>query len=106
MWIRRKPVRLEWVELSWRYENDICSGNTKTIRMKSTYNHDGSIKHISFSDGLIDRCNSKSHITTERGLKISMRNIKKKFLDNPRYRGKPSYYTEEEMWSSEYDDKN
>ena len=100
-----KPVRLEWVKLFWRYENDICHGNTKTIRMKCQYKHDGSIDYISFSDGLIDR-GSKSHITTEKGLKISMRNIKKKFFDNPKYRGKPSFYSEEEMWSSFYDHKN
>ena len=71
--------------------------------MKSIYNHDGSIKYISFSDGLFDR-GSKSHITTEKGLKISIRNLKKKFLDNPRYRGNPSFYTDEEMWSSEFKD--
>ena len=103
-WNYEKPTRYEWWELFWRYENDLCFGNTKTIRMKTQYKHDGSLDYISFSDGGIDR-GSKSHITTERGLKISIRNIKKKFLDNPIYRGKPSFYSEEEMWSSRYDDK-
>jgi len=100
---RGKPKRYECWELFWRYENSLSIGNTKTIRMKSIYNHDGSIKYISFSDGLFDR-GSKSHITTEKGLKISIRNLKKKFLDNPRYRGNPSFYTDEEMWSSEFKD--
>lgn len=99
---QEKPNYYESWELFWRYKNDICMGNTKTIRMNCIYNYDGSIREISFGDGLIDR-GSKSCIRTERGLKISIRNIKKKFLDNPRYRGNPSFYSDEEMWSSIYD---
>ena len=100
---REKPNYYESWELFWRYENDISMGNTKTIRIDCIYNYDGSIRKISFSDGLFYR-GSKSHITTEKGLKISIRNIKKKFLDNPKYRGKPFFYEEDEMWSSIYND--
>jgi len=97
------PFRYEGWRVNWRYENEFNRGNSKTIRMNCYYNNDGSIKLISFGEGFLDR-GDKSNIRTERGLKISMRNIKKKFLDNPIYRGKPSFYSEEEMWSSKYDD--
>jgi len=101
-WIdnENKPVRTEIWEVFWKFEYNHSIGNTKTLRMICQYNQDGSIKFISFSSGMIDRGNSKSYIQTEKGLKISLRNIKKKILDNPKYRGIPSWCSDNDVWSS------
>ena len=93
--------RIEEWEINWRYQNENNPGNSKTITMCCTYLIDGSIDYISFREGVLNRgydWSSKS----EKGLKISTRNIVKKFLNNSNYRGNPSFYKESEMFTSQY----
>jgi hypothetical protein len=94
-----KIRRIEEWEVCWRYENSESHGNSKTLTMRCLYHPDGSIDIIYFKEGIRgSEWTSKS----EKGLKISMRNIVKKFLNNPYYRGNPSFYKDCEMFTSEY----
>lgn len=97
-----KIKRIEEWEVNWRYENEYNFGNSKTIVMCCSYQTDGSIDYISFREGVINR-GSDWMSKSEKGLKISTRNIVKKFLNNPIYRGNPSFYKESEMYTSMYD---
>lgn len=90
----------EW-EVRWRYKNNLSFGNIKTLTMECIYYSDGSIDNINFRDGLIYRGRSKWNSKSEKGLKISMRTIVKKFLNNPLYRGNPTWCEENEMFTPE-----
>jgi hypothetical protein len=93
--------RIEEWEVNWRYQNDSNHGTSKTITMCCCYLIDGSIDYISYREGLFNRGNDWSS-KSEKGLKISTRNIVKKFLNNPNYRGNPTFYKESEMFTSQY----
>ncbi len=97
-----KIKRVEEWEVSWRFEHNIQYGNSKTLTMRCTYNSDGSIYNINFRDGFIYRGPGKWNSKSEKGLKISMRNIVKKILNNPNYRGNPTWCEESELFTPEF----
>lgn len=97
-----KIKRIEEWEVSWRFENNFHFGNTKTLTMECRYNSDGSIDNINFRDGLLYRGPGRWNSKSEKGLKISMRTIVKKFLNNPNYRGNPTWYEESELFTPEF----
>lgn len=83
-------VREELYELEWRFA--YCEyGNAKTIRMRCKYNRNGSIYSISWEHGPSYRNNVSNKIKTEKGLKISWKNIEKKYLNNPIFRTNPGF---------------
>lgn len=91
-----KIKRIEEWEVSWRYENNLNIGNSKTLTMNCWYQTNGSIDRIFFKEGI---SGSEWTSKSEKGLKISMRNIVKKILNNPEYRGNPTWYKKEEMFT-------
>jgi hypothetical protein len=97
-----KIKRIEEWEVSWRFENNFNFGNTKTLTMECRYNSDGSIDNINFRDGLIYRGPGRWNSKSEKGLKISMRTIVNKFLNNPNYRGNPSWCEESELFTPQF----
>lgn len=83
-------VREELYEMEWRFA--YCEyGNAKTIRMRCKYNLNGSIHSICWEHGALYRGNASNKIKTEKGLKISWKNIEKKYLNNPIFRTNPGF---------------
>ena len=83
-------IREELYEMEWRFA--YCNyGNTKTIRLRCKYNINGSIYSISWEHGPLYRNNVSNKIKTEKGLKISWKNIEKKYLNNPIFRTNPGF---------------
>jgi hypothetical protein len=84
-------VREELYEMEWSFA--YCEyGNAKTIRMRCKYNLNGSINSICWEHGSSYRRNvSTNKIKTEKGLKISWKNIEKKYLNNPLFRTNPGF---------------